>query len=509
MNRRGDSERGLGVFEEFDARLRETGYVPIPVGDEKKPASKGWTKSASLTEEQILRQRRKFANSNIGLLAGTPLSTGRFLNFIDTDHDGLAPFVRAVMTPFASGKVGSKGETIFAQGEPGLKSGKIKRVGHSTPLVEFFCDNGMVVIPPSVHPTAGRYRWVNKSLFEVRHDELPILNAERMAIMEHVATNEHAWAIIEWGANVKAHDAMLKLASSGVANLTDDLPWLASCLNALFHADYRGNTKNQTLEMLQSARAKGLGATATAVTYDPGVVGPIPLGYTREGNYALRDQVRRIIIVASAGQLLNLQFLLGLAPSTFWAERFKSKKRFNTLLAGETLIAACKAAGPFNPLNVRGRGIWREGERIVENLGGPIPPGVEHLYLCFSPIQFERSAKFETERLFEASPAVQLAPPARPLLGFLGLGRHGAGLELVLLLVGQGALHHQLSEGRHPLFFGIAIRKTASSDREICRTDRMLIDEIHRRHIGDGLDDRLVPWAGDCALAGGSDSMML
>jgi hypothetical protein len=217
---------------------------------------------------------------------------------------------------------------------------------------------------------------------------------------------------------------MLSLASSGIAKMTEDLDWLADCLNALFHPDYQGDTREETLGMLKSAKAKGLGGSRGRRNFDPGEDGPVPLGYTREGNYAFRDQVRSIIIIASAGQLLSFGYLLGLANSTFWAQRFPAEKTaFNAMAAGEALIGACTTAGAFDPLKARGRGIWREGDRIIQNLGGPIPDDVQHIYLCFEPIVFSEVDAFDAQRLLRYLQRFNWRNPqdAMLLLGWLAI----------------------------------------------------------------------------------------
>jgi hypothetical protein len=140
--------------------------------------------------------------------------------------------------------------------------------------------------------------------------------------------------------------------------------------------------------------------------YHPGDDGPVALGFTREGNFAFRDRVRNLIVVSSSGQLLAPQHLLGLMPSKFWMERFPSKTRtgsdwFNALAAGEALMAACRSAGPFNPLRIRGRGIWREGDNIIINLGGPIPATAKFHYVCFEPIPFDPIVHFDVPRLLK------------------------------------------------------------------------------------------------------------
>jgi hypothetical protein len=160
--------------------------------------------------------------------------------------------------------------------------------------------------------------------------------------------------------------------------------------------------------------------------YDPGTEGPVPVGFTREGFYALLDPIRHIIVFASANQLLSLQYLLGLAPSAFWFFRYPPLERgrsFNFTAAGEALIAACKRAGPFVPYQVRGRGIWLEDDRIIVNLGGPAPTGTRYLYLCFEPIRLEQNQPFEAARLLRLLELFKWRNPhdAMLLLGWLAI----------------------------------------------------------------------------------------
>jgi hypothetical protein len=134
--------------------------------------------------------------------------------------------------------------------------------------------------------------------------------------------------------------------------------------------------------------------------YDPGSTGPRPLGYTKEGHYAFLDPVRKIVILASAQQLLAEQYLLGLAESRFWTAQFPGSKpgATNYRAAGEALIQACRRAGPFNPLRIRGRGIWLEGSKVIVNLGKPVD-SVKFLYLCFEAISLNDGEPFDTQRL--------------------------------------------------------------------------------------------------------------
>lgn len=138
------------------------------------------------------------------------------------------------------------------------------------------------------------------------------------------------------------------------------------------------------------------------VGYDPGAVGPRPLGYTAEGSFVFLDQVRQILIGASSSQLLSLQYLVGLAALQFWAAQFPSQKEgaaVNPWAAGQALMEACRSKGPFDPRKVRGRGVWLEGELVIVNLGDPIPSAARNLYVCFERLPLPPVNAFDTRRL--------------------------------------------------------------------------------------------------------------
>lgn len=391
------------TFAYWDERYRAAGYETVPVDDQKRAIVKGWA-NRGIPEEEVLRRRKAHAGANIGLLSGTPIRPadgGEFtmeVGVIDADVDSLVPLARAIFAPFVSGKVGGKGETSFGRVPKGIKSLKIYRKGGTAPAIEIFASSGMTVLPPSLHPSGVEYRWVGQPLLDVDPQTLPEISETRIAIAKAIIENDDAWAILEGGPDVKAHDLMLRLTSSGLANLTDDLAWLASVLRALFPAGYRGNTQDEILGMLESAKAKGLGSARGNNIYNCGEVGPIPLGYTKDGSYALLDPKRQTIALLSSGQLLAPPVLVGYAPSDFWQQQFPSKKGANWYMAGEALIAACKAKGPFDPQSVRGRGIWLEGDRIITNLGDPVNSD-RYIYLCFKPITLTSAAEFDVDRL--------------------------------------------------------------------------------------------------------------
>ena len=143
---------------------------------------------------------------------------------------------------------------------------------------------------------------------------------------------------------------------------------------------------------------------SAAPHYDPGSEGPVPMGYTPDGRFAFL--VRNSVIQMNSTQLLSPHSLIGLAPQEFWCQQFPSadknnKSGFNAWATGQALIAACDARGPYDPARMRGRGVWREGDRIIVNFGDPVPEDTEFIYLCFKKLKVEKVESFETERLLE------------------------------------------------------------------------------------------------------------
>lgn len=160
--------------------------------------------------------------------------------------------------------------------------------------------------------------------------------------------------------------------------------------------------------------------------YDPGDNGPLPLGYSAEGNFIFLDQARQIILVATSSQLLTMQFLLGVMPTKFWAKQFPPKKdgqSFDPWAAGQTLMESCRIKGPFDPQTIRGRGVWLESGKIIINLGKPIPNYAKIHYLCFEALPLAEVKTFDVLRLQKALQLFRWRNPqdAILLLGWLAL----------------------------------------------------------------------------------------
>ena len=320
-------EHAENIFEQNDPLYEKIGLstTPVELGG-KKPLVAGWTKHSGLGAEQRARLRNKYPNASIGLLAGTTLPNGNLVGFLDGDHSGFNEFLCRA-TNAVSGKIGQKGITVFCQFDPGTKSKKTRQKGASAPILEIMASSGMTVLPPSPHPSGSEYRWHGKPLYDVAPNELPLVGSEQLTFICEVCRHSAALAIVDGGPDVKAHDLMLALTASGIAMLDLELPWVAYCLNGLLPKGYRGNTAEETLGMLQSAREKKLGSrNRWSNEYDPGSLGPIPLGYLSDGRFVFFEQPRRLLIVETSTRLMTLGTLVNLAPIEFWSDNFPTEK---------------------------------------------------------------------------------------------------------------------------------------------------------------------------------------
>jgi len=382
------------IFGHDDQLYEKIGLAstPVKVGD-KKPLMTDWTKHRALKPAERQQLRQMHPNASIGLLAGTALPNGNLFGFLDGDHPGFTEFFCRLINP-VSGKVGQKGITIFCQFVAGTKSKKVRQKGAKAPVVELMVSSGMTVIPPSPHPSGVRYRWHCKPLHEVNPGDLPLMDEQRIDFLVKVCSNPSALAIVEGGPDLKAHDLMLALTSSGIALLNLDLEWMANCLNGLLPPGYAGNTADETLGMLKSAREKSLGQTAASDgDYEPGELGPIPLGYLPDGRFVFFEQTRHLLIVETSTRLVVLGTLLNLAPVEFWARNYSTDKGISAVAAGIALMSAARARGGFDEGSVRGRGVYIENGKVIRNFGDEIPRSANYAYVCPIPLSIDANGR--------------------------------------------------------------------------------------------------------------------
>jgi hypothetical protein len=172
-----------GPFEEHAQRLLERGYAVIPIIPlSKRPGFfrngqwvglNDWTKRfngrASLQAERTTWGRN---GAGLGVLAG-PASGDLIGVDIDSDDPDIVAALRRVLPPTEVKKTGAKGETRFYRG-PGIASGSW-RIDDKM-IVEILGAGRQTLLPPTLHPDGGCYRWLGPDTLEdLDPRELPVL----------------------------------------------------------------------------------------------------------------------------------------------------------------------------------------------------------------------------------------------------------------------------------------------------------------------------------------------
>ncbi len=196
--------------------------------------------------------------------------------------------------------------------------------------------------------------------------------------------------------NKATHASALGLMAN-LAGVTENEELACSMVGALFSPDYNGNTLAELPEMFRSALAKGMGNKKVVLSeYNPRDIGPVPQGYTDSGNFVFLDQKTRLLTTTSAGFLMSEAGLCSMAAASFWEGVCPKRKGkvvvgFDSKAIGDLLMRECRNAGAFVTSRIRGSGIWREGDRILENLRGPVPQSKSYTYIRFGDLpEFEK-----------------------------------------------------------------------------------------------------------------------
>jgi hypothetical protein len=380
-------------FQQNAAGYWELGLPVIPVKpNSKQPAIRKWSGfNVNLPSKENQQEWLKnHASAGIGLCTGMKIHDGLRIAAIDIDDDRFVDLVTEIVGGGLCAKRGAKGLTLFVLAAPEVKSAKLSPTGFK-PRVELFTTTGFVVLPPSIHPDTGvPYEWVGEPLCEIDLAKLPNLDSDKAALISLISRSKHTDGVL---CGEGTHDPMLRLVASGLHQFADD-ERLCAILSALLPKEYSGNTRDELPEMLRSAREKdlGVGASENRAVYDAGEVGPLPLGCLSDGRFVIRDRITNRITGLTSQTLANDAGLLGLASMKFWNTQFPKYTKegiltgFQAKVAADAIMEACREKGPFDLSRVHGRGVWREDDKVVVNLGGKVPEGLRDHYVCFSPL---------------------------------------------------------------------------------------------------------------------------
>jgi len=115
------------------------------------------------------------------------------------------------------------------------------------------------------------------------------------------------------------------------------------------------------------------------------------LGFNRGSYYYLPRATRQVVVLSAAAH--TRAHLLTLAPLHHWAAHFPGRNGFDLETASDALITTAHRAGLFTLDRLRGRGAWRDRNRIVMHTG-------RHLYVDG---QSWDPALFQGDYIYEAA----------------------------------------------------------------------------------------------------------
>lgn len=185
--RRVPQERGCVNLDEWCTYYRGLGFATIPlVPRGKRPLRKGWLAGGDAQWEHVPR------DANVGILTGARSGGLVVLDFDTRDGPeqvlGMTPQQLAVVTIVVET---ARGWHVYARGE---------EVASGTPRegLDLRGEGGMVVAPPSVHPSGHRYAFVGAHRGLVAFDAIaPELTATTPAPVHDVLMAAEEWIALQ------------------------------------------------------------------------------------------------------------------------------------------------------------------------------------------------------------------------------------------------------------------------------------------------------------------------
>ena len=158
------------TFSETAHRLRDAGYIPIPMNG-KKPALRNWQKITRPSDEFLDRLMGSFAGHNTGVLTGRVVAIDIDLDDAGEAHEMSALAMRT-LGPTDFVRIGrAPRRALIYQSEtprPKITVGQVEVLGA-----------GQLVTAFGAHPDTGQpYTWPLESLLDHAISELPVLSAQ-------------------------------------------------------------------------------------------------------------------------------------------------------------------------------------------------------------------------------------------------------------------------------------------------------------------------------------------
>ncbi len=142
-------------------QMLSLGFSVIPLRERSKEPLINWKEyqSRRASESEVREWLKKWPDINVGVV------TGAISNVTVLDLDGIQGLMWLAKNPHVSSSTitlsGSGGKHLWFLNDPTIRNSASK----IAPGVDIRGEGGYVVVPPSIHPSGRRYRWVSTPKF--------------------------------------------------------------------------------------------------------------------------------------------------------------------------------------------------------------------------------------------------------------------------------------------------------------------------------------------------------
>lgn len=225
----------MNIFKQHAYKLHERGLSVIPCNG-KIPLIKDWSSYCQQNPDDntFKEWEEKFPTANIGVCLGA--SSG--IIAIDIDDEKYKDVVPK--SPVV--KKGKKGETRFFyfNGETPRKWNNLH--------IELLSSGNQTIVPPSIHPDGGEYKWVYDTLEDI--DSIPVLDQEAIKLLDKLNAVEKRESSESVGGR---HNTLIAIAGS-MAGRGCDVDEIA---DELMRHDQEEHNPPYFTDPLESHRGKG------------------------------------------------------------------------------------------------------------------------------------------------------------------------------------------------------------------------------------------------------------
>lgn len=168
--------------DDWAPRGKEPGALDVRGGEPVWRRLKKWDVFCERqAHPKIIAHWAAWSDAGVGLACGFG-----GLVAVDIDDDSLIDPIRAVLPPIMVAKRGRKGFTAFYRAAEPLPS-KNYRTADKRGLLDFLSAGKQTVLPPTAHPSGGRYEWITEqTLLDTSIAQLPEITGAHVAAMEDV-----------------------------------------------------------------------------------------------------------------------------------------------------------------------------------------------------------------------------------------------------------------------------------------------------------------------------------